>query len=1104
MAILAPLGSASAAGQDDFSWIRGANYVPSYAATDVEIWLNYDHQTIDRELGYAESIGLSAVRVFLQSLVYHHEPEEFLRRFEDFVSTADAHGLKVMPVLFNSCFGVAPSLESRHMWVANPGPDRLAKEFWPESDAYLQAVVSRYVDDERIALWDVMNEPTATPQAATQEGREQLLAFVTHYCRLVRKLDPSHAITVGVATADNAAVLDLVDVLSCHSYLPGVEAFRESLAVTRDQARAAGKPWIVTECGNPAQGNHYEMAMPVVREFGVGFFVWELMIGRTQFNHQQGLFYADGTVRRIAQVEAVSDVRADLLVEKPDSEGLPFRRALPERIAEYLEFVTRNPVSEPTWRERNTMVEAMTAFQGMYREKRGDALGRLLEARKDYDEGRKDKAFAAVGQLLREARSQLTAAGRPAEPKPLAQKAFVYRDVFGVPHIYGDTEPAAAYALAVVQCEDNARQVFHNLRVAVGRTAEVRGEAAVEGDRTVLLWRLPQIMEEAWQRSPARTKRYLRAFCDGLNDYRRQHPDECKQALPARPQAVMALMKYIGHLPSTAIVKIDVNASLGQASKPSEHPDQSSAFALGPSRTASGRPILLIDPHWPADGVFSFYEFHLHAGRIQVGGFTVPGLPFAAVGYTDGVAWTGTAGGADSADAFELEIHPDHPSQYRYDGRWREMAVREELLPVKTAEGIEQRRLVFRETVHGPVVREENGRAFAGAVCGWEDTAIVEQWLAINRAKTRDELLDAMRMDQATWINFVYATRDGHIGYVQTGSCPLRGEGHRPAGAQDGTSSRANWQDRIAFDDLPQLHDPDTGWLQNCNTAAHMVTAGMSMSPDDFPPGVLYGHLPTGGQLWRGRMVRCYEVLPTLGKATLVDAEKLALDTYAPAARIWVPPLVAAYDARAGGLSDPGLDLKMAVDALRAWDYRVTKESAAATIFRFWRSEYRRLHPESFGNRQASAYPKTPQEQADAVAALRAARDYLKKHHKKVLVPWGEVMRLRRGSVDLPLDGDALPETETMRSTGNSVLTDEGRSIFSGGQVVTTVVELTDPIRARSIVPYGQSREPASPHYTDQMRLYSAGRLRPAWHTWAELRNVVESVDVVEYSPKVQ
>ena len=157
--------------QDDFRWMHGANYVASYAATDVEMWLHYDHTVIDRELGFAEKMGLNCVRVFLQSLVYHHNPESFLRDFEDFLATADKHGLKVMPILFDSCFGVAPSLESRGMWVANPGPDKMDKRWWPESDAYAKAVVSAHVGDKRIALWDVMNEPTATHLAHTPAGK---------------------------------------------------------------------------------------------------------------------------------------------------------------------------------------------------------------------------------------------------------------------------------------------------------------------------------------------------------------------------------------------------------------------------------------------------------------------------------------------------------------------------------------------------------------------------------------------------------------------------------------------------------------------------------------------------------------------------------------------------------------------------------------------------------------------------------------------------------------------------------------------------------------------------------------------------------------------
>jgi len=126
---------------DDFAWIHGTNYVPSYSSTDVVMWLNYDHDTIDRELGYGEKLGFNCVRVFLQSLVYHHNPEQFIKNLEDFVACADAHGMKVMPILFDSCFGVSPSMESQHIWVANPGPDRMSKEYWAESEKYARDMV---------------------------------------------------------------------------------------------------------------------------------------------------------------------------------------------------------------------------------------------------------------------------------------------------------------------------------------------------------------------------------------------------------------------------------------------------------------------------------------------------------------------------------------------------------------------------------------------------------------------------------------------------------------------------------------------------------------------------------------------------------------------------------------------------------------------------------------------------------------------------------------------------------------------------------------------------------------------------------------------------
>jgi acyl-homoserine-lactone acylase len=1100
-----PAAAAEAKPDDDFRWMHGANYVASYAATDVEMWLHYDHAVIARELGYAKKMRLNCVRVFLQSLVYHHDPKAFLARFEHFLATADANGLKVMPILFDSCFGVSPSLESKHIWVANPGPDRMAPRWWPESDAYAKAVVTAHIGDRRIALWDVMNEPTATHLANTPSGKAEIDAFVARYCKLVKKWDPTHPITVGIATWDNRDVWPLVDVLSCHSYATGAEAFRADLAGTARQAEAAGKPWIVSECCNPAAGSTYEMAMPVLREFGVGHTVWQLIIGRDQFNAASGLVYPDGTVRRIAQVEAVMNAPAEGFIEKPDAEGLPLQHDIPVLQARYLEHCVRAGVKEATWRERVTLVESLVALPGAVGPEVKSVRDAIDAARKAYDAGDRAKAFSTVAGLIEKA-AALTRKAPPKPAPPFTLKATVYRDVYGIPHIFADSEETAAYAIAQAQCEDMGMQVFDSLRCGVARKAEQFGEAELESDRMMQLWRIPETAERMWQASPPRTKRILQAFCDGLNDYRKAHAEECKTSLEATPVQVLALFRWSDIGPSHGIAQLCANTGLKAPPPKVDFPNQSSTWVIGPSRTASGRPIVFIDPHWPAEGQTSWWEFHVHAGRWQAGGFALPGLPFVGLGYTDGAAWAATAGGADSADVFELRLNPKNPDQYWYDKQWRDLVVRNVTLRVKAASGkVEERHFRMRESVHGPIILEKDGRVIAGAVCGARDTSRIDQWLAMNRSQSAKELRDALRFDRAPWLNITYGTRDGHFGYIQSGSCPLRGDGpYNMLGVDDGTRSAANWRGRVPFDALPQVHDPASGWLQSCNTAANYVTDGHTLKAEDFPPGVVCGHYFPDGRTWRGRGRRCFEVMPKMQNVTLKEAEALALDTFAPAGPIWAGPLLAAYDAHKQTEPDPDLSMKTMADAVRRWDFHVRKDSVGAAAFRYWRVEYAKLHPEAFGENEAHGAPKSQAEQRDAMKALRAAADYLKKAFGASLVPWGQILRLRRGGLDLPLDGDVgfFGGIECMRATGTEKPDASGRFIFGGGQVISTVVELTDPIQARSIVPYGQSRRIESRHYADQAHLYSEGRMRPAWHAWSQLRDHVESRKIVEYRPK--
>ena len=151
-ALLLTLAALRADG-DDLSWMRGANYVPSYAKNDVQIWMEYDPVVIDRELGFTQRLTLNTVRVFLNVAVYEYHPEKFLADFENFLSLADKHGLKVMPVLFDNCSSsevVDMNNYKGKIWLPSPGFARMGDKDWPEMEKFIAAAVGNHRDDKRI------------------------------------------------------------------------------------------------------------------------------------------------------------------------------------------------------------------------------------------------------------------------------------------------------------------------------------------------------------------------------------------------------------------------------------------------------------------------------------------------------------------------------------------------------------------------------------------------------------------------------------------------------------------------------------------------------------------------------------------------------------------------------------------------------------------------------------------------------------------------------------------------------------------------------------------------------------------------------------------
>ena len=285
---------------------RGANYVPSYSRNPVQTWVDYDHATVDRELGFAASARLNTVRVFLHSVVWRFNAALLLRNMGDFVGACHSHGVRPLFVLFDSDFGnasVSPGFITSGEyktagWVPNPGEALMGREHWAEMDAYVRDIAAHFGSDERILGWDIINEPHFLNGTVPVD-------FIGHYLELTNNL------TTQLTTLDTIMpggplpqfrdrVQATERALSFHDY-GGPEMQAEASAL-KAAADAAGKPVFASETGGwPASVNPGSKFAGFCRStllfetVGVGWFFWELVIHPDQFS-PNGVFWPNGSL----------------------------------------------------------------------------------------------------------------------------------------------------------------------------------------------------------------------------------------------------------------------------------------------------------------------------------------------------------------------------------------------------------------------------------------------------------------------------------------------------------------------------------------------------------------------------------------------------------------------------------------------------------------------------------------------------------------------------------------------------------------------------------------------------------------------------------------
>ncbi|HKE92563.1 MAG TPA: penicillin acylase family protein, partial [Gemmatimonadales bacterium] len=560
-------------------------------------------------------------------------------------------------------------------------------------------------------------------------------------------------------------------------------------------------------------------------------------------------------------------------------------------------------------------------------------------------------AFAfAAGVLCR------LPAGGPAPQDSLASHVTIYRDSYGIPHVFGETDAATMFGFAYAQAEDNFWRIEDNYIRSIGRRSEVEGADGLTSDGRNRALEIPRLAREEYGRMPARMRALLDGFVRGLNAYLADHPSvkprlltrfepwyplafirynyyqsgffwsagfrqaDLETALTPQPPRPLGVLTPLPPLPSGVLTprpplpsgEGEVRGQLG-----------SNGWVIGPSKSATGHAMLFINPHLPFFGPGQVYEGHVNSRESgwNFTGYTRFGFPFPYVGHNESLGWVSTDNAGDQADLYLISTDSGQ-TRYRYGNGYRSLITWAETLLVKTDSGFEHRAITFRKTHQGPILGLRDGKPLALKMAKLDGDGWLEEWYHMTHARSVTELKRAMRPLNMLFGNVMAADAGGNTWYLYNGAVPIRDPKFDWSGPVDGSDPATEWKGYHTIDQLPQLTNPATGWMQNCNTTPFRLTSSGNPDSSRFPR-----YMVQDGDNLRGRASR--KILGETPRFTWDSWQRAAFDTYVIGADSLLPELL--RDSSAASDSAPA-----AMAVLAGWNRRADTASVAMTVFDRW------------------------------------------------------------------------------------------------------------------------------------------------------------------------
>ncbi len=745
--------------------------------------------------------------------------------------------------------------------------------------------------------------------------------------------------------------------------------------------------------------------------------------------------------------------------------------------------------------------------------------------------------------------------------RELKNDVDVFRDEHGVPHIYAQNEEDLYRAVGFAMAQDRLWQMDLLRRVTQGRLSEILGKDQANTDLLMRALRIQEKSEKILAQTDPEIKAALQAFSEGVNWYIMKYPlpPEFK-VLGYSPDFWEPLhsINLIGYLswdlsagwgteyflhrlrseisdekiaemipgldkhkttvyPEFGKIKIQAANTILSASENlrnlgAEIFSGSNNWAVSGKKSTSGMPLMANDMHLGLFAPGIWYQMHqVVDGKVNVAGVVLPGQPFVIAGHNDRIAWGMTNVMVDDLDFYAEKINKD-TTQYLYDGEWRNFDIKDVVIKTKEGEEIHKK---LRFTHRGPMVngfKSEKETPLSIRWLGNEQSNEIKSVYLLNRARNWSDFRNAASTFISVSQNVVYADIDGNIGLQCSAGLPIReGSGIE---IYPGDSSKYDWKGLAPFEELPFEFNPERGYVSSANNKT---------VSNDYP------HYISHWFATPSRIDRIREMLEAKEKLSIDDFKAMQSDFKSKTAE----QMTQVYLASLKNISDWNATEKQAIDKLRNWDYTLTRESQAASIFEVlyrismfdlvkddlspelfkaiqgermllenlminvlannkqseWIDNVQTDKTENFDDLVVQAFKETVAELSAQLGTDVEQWNWSKLHSFTVAHPLGvvdvldKVLKLNRGPFEVP--GSYHTVCPYSYPFANLYKTNHGAS-------ERHIFDTQDWDRSETVIPTGTSGIPASDFYLDQTEMYIHNQYHADPFSKAEVENAAK------------